>query len=303
MKKMKKISESKEEKNIIKNLGRILYKQTVRIFANSGLRKIEFIDNLNNYLRSRLKPNFIITKKYGHKMFLDELDSLHLSVHRDWENFETSIIEKEIKRGDVVLDIGANIGFYSLIMGNLVGNEGKVYAFEADPTNFEILEKNVKINEYKNIILINKAVLDKPGKVKLYIDEKNTGKNTLNKGENVKYVEVEAIRLDDYFPKNKEINFIKMDIEGSEGRAIKGMVNLLKKNKNIKIISEIYPGLLDEIGGEINFRTKDYLEFLEKIGFKLYDINEKSKSLRLSSPKDILNKHKNNFTNLLCKRS
>lgn len=286
----------------IKNLIRNLYKQILRIFAGSGLRKIKFIEDINIFLRVKLKPNFVITKKYNHKMFLDKIDSLYLSVHKDWDDFETTLLEKEIQKGNVVLDLGANIGFYTLVLARLVGEKGKVYAFEADPTNFEILKKNVEINGYKNVILINKAVLDKNGKIKFYVDEGNTAGNSIYQGKNTKSLEVEAVRLDNYFTKDRKIDFVKIDIEGSEFRAMMGMSKLLKENKKIKIMTEFYPKLLNGIGKENGLFAIDYLKFLRNLGFELYDIQEDSKSLVLSSDEEILNKCGNQWTNLFCKR-
>lgn len=290
------------EKRTIKNLGKIIYKNILKIFAGSGLRRILLIEKTNLLVRSILKPEFVITKKYGHKMFLDKIDSLYLSVYEDWEDFETSIMEKKLKRGHVVLDIGANIGFYTLIMAKLVGERGKVYSFEADPTNFNILKKNVEVNGYKNVVLINKVVLDKNGKIRFYIDEGNTAGNSLFRGNKREYREIDCIKLDNYFNKNDKINFIKMDIEGSEGRAIKGMSNLLKENKEIKIITEFYPKLLDGVGEEVNLGARDYLKFLKREKFKLYEIDEKGNSLILSQPNEILKKSKNKWVNLFCER-
>lgn len=286
----------------IKDRIRSLYKQILKIFAGSGLRKIKFIEKINIFLRVKLKPNFVITKKYNHKMFLDNIDSLYLSVNKDWDDFETTLLEKEIKKGDIVLDLGANIGFYTLILAKLVGKEGKVYAFEADSSNFEILKKNVETNGYENIILENKAVLDKNEKIKFYIDEGNTAGNSVLKGKNTKYKEVEALRLDDYFSKHKRIDFIKIDIEGSEYKAMIGMSKLLKENKNIRIMTEFYPKLLDGIGKEDGLPATDYLKFLRKLGFELYDIRGKSRFLVLSSDKEILDKCGNQWTNLFCKK-
>jgi len=290
------------KKRTIRELGTAIYRKILKFFAGSGLRRIGFIEKINLFVRTRLKPDFIITKKYGHKMFLDKIDSLYLSVNKDWGDFEKEVIEKQIKKGDVILDIGANIGFYTLIMAKLVGEKGKVYAFEADPTNFEILKKNVEVNGYKNIVLVNKVVSNKNEKIKFYVDRGNTAGNSLFNGDKEEYNEVDAIKIDDYFPNNKKIDFIKIDIEGSEGRAMKGMVNLLEKNKEIKIVTEVYPQLLNDVGKEEGINAKDYLNLLQEKNFKLYDVDEKNKSIVLSSPEEILNKYKNKWTNLLCKR-
>ncbi len=264
------------------------------------------VEDFRIFLNPKSIPEFIITKKYNHKMFLDITDSLKLSKNGDWERFAISLLEKEIKEGDTVLDLGANIGYYTLIMAKIVGDKGKVYAFEADPTNFNILKRNIEVNGYKNVILENKAVLDKNEIVNFYINKKNRAGNSLFQGKNStyradKYNKVEGIKLDDYF-KSEEIDFIKIDIEGSEFKAMKGMVNLLKRNDGIKVITEFYPMLLIGVGE--NGNPEEYLNLLDKLNFKLYDIIEGSNDLILSTPQDILNKYgaKSELTNLFCKR-
>jgi predicted methyltransferase len=85
---------------------------------------------------------------------------------KNQDKHEISLLNKYIRKGDVVLDIGANIGFYTKILSALVGEQGKVYAFEPDATNFSHLKKNA--GHLKNAVLINKAVSDKTGKITLY---------------------------------------------------------------------------------------------------------------------------------------
>ena len=171
----------------------------------------------NEFLISRLKSN--VTEINGHKMFLDSKDTLRLSILGVHEPFETEIIKKEIKKGDTVLDIGANIGYYTLIFAELVGENGKVFAFEPDPTNFAILEKNVEANGYKNVVLVQKAVTNKPGKLGLYLNEDRKAAHRIYDPHNgSKSIEIESIKLDDYFKDyDGEMDFIKMDIEGAEG--------------------------------------------------------------------------------------
>ncbi len=82
----------------------------------------------------------------GHRMFLDRFDSLSLSVVGRHEQCITELVQQIIKPGDIVLDIGANIGYYTLIFARCVGPTGHVYAFEPDPGSFALLQKNVQIN-------------------------------------------------------------------------------------------------------------------------------------------------------------
>lgn len=79
-------------------------------------------------------------------MFLEATDCLGLLTHEIHEPLMTEIIKRETKEGDVVLDIGAHIGYYTLMFARLVGKEGKVFAFEPDPDNFTLLKKNIEIN-------------------------------------------------------------------------------------------------------------------------------------------------------------
>jgi len=236
-------------------------------------------------------------------MFLDSKDTLGLSINEFYESLETEIVKKEIKKGDVAVDIGANIGYYTLIFAKLVGDEGKVFAFEPDPTSFALLKKNVEINRYQNVILVQKAVSNETGKIRLYLCDDNLADHRIyNSHDGRKSIEIEAIRLDDYFKGyTGKIDFIKMDIQGAEGDALQGMSLLLQKNKNLKMITEFEPVALKRFGME----PEEYLKLLVKHGFALYHINMQEKRIE---PADIVKLLKTytpeigNYANLLCLR-
>lgn len=219
---------------------RSILRKAIRLFSGHGFWRFYPTRVAFKFLEPRLKSN--VADVQEHKMFLDSKDSLDLSIFGLYEKLETQLVKKEIWMGDVVLDIGANIGYYTLIFAKLVGENGKVYAFEPDPTNFALLEKNVKTNGYENVILEQKAISNKNGKVKLYLGEDNKASHTIfDTHDNRQSIEIEAIRLDDYF-KNYDggIDFIKMDIEGAEGYAIQGMALLLRKTKKNKNFDRIF---------------------------------------------------------------
>jgi len=208
-------------------------------------------------------------------MYLDQIDSFNLSVRGVWEPFGTEVFKKQIKEGDIVLDIGAGIGYFTLIAARSVGNTGKVYAFEPEPTNYSIVEKNIQLNRYHNVILIQMAVSNKNGKCKFYLDKKDLGKHSLF-GNGKDFIEIRTTRLDDYF-KDEKIDFIKMDIQGAEWLALKGMVSILKRNKNIKIYTELDPASLRKSDTE----PQKYMKMLMDFGFNLYEINERTQKLEL----------------------
>src|SRR5207244_3754027 len=91
----------------------------------------------------------------GHKMLLDPIDTLGLSVRDVWEPLETKVVQNEVRRGSVVLDIGAHIGYYTLLMARLVGPQGRVFAFEPNPANYDLLRRNIQINSYRNVTAVN----------------------------------------------------------------------------------------------------------------------------------------------------
>ncbi len=144
--------------------------------------------------------------------------------------------------GMVAYDVGANIGYVSLLLAKRVGENGKVFSFEPLPDNQERLQKNVALNPNLSVRLIPKAVADKAGETTFLVHSSGgMGKLQGSFGKNVDFatqMEVETIGLDDfvYKEKNAAPNIIKIDIEGGEVQALKGMQRLLKKAKPILLI-------------------------------------------------------------------
>ena len=126
-----------------------LYKKVITLFYGSGLSKYSIVKNTTRYMTNKLHPEFVEID--GNKIYLDESDSLFLSSSILHEKTILNLVKNEIKKGDVVIDIGAHIGYYTVLFAKLVGPKGRVFAFEASPTNFEILKKNVNVNGYQNV--------------------------------------------------------------------------------------------------------------------------------------------------------
>lgn len=277
----------------------VAYKVVKSVLGGYGIGRFYPIRIIHNFALKYIKSNFVIIQ--GHKMFLDAKDSLNLSIYESYEEYETEFVKKEVKKGDVVLDIGANIGYYTLIFAKLVGESGKVFAFEPDPTNFNLLRRNVRNNGYNNVVLINKAVSEKSEKLKLFLSEDNLADHRIyDSQDGRKFIEIGSVRLDDYFKDySGEINFIKMDIEGAEYGAVQGMPDLIKKSRKIKVISEFWPFGLKKFGVE----PVEYLNRLLKYDFEIHNLNEKKKGLGLADAKELLKVYtveKENHTNLLC---
>lgn len=260
-----------------------LFVRIATYLSGMRLRRIPGTYFIYRFIYRTLAFPGIVLDIQGHKMFLDSKDALELSVHGVHELFTTEVIKREVKKGDTVLDIGANIGYYTLIMSKIVGMDGEVIAFEPEPTNYDLLGKNAEVNTYSKITLYQCAVSDKNGLTNLYLHKLAPEHRMCNPSGKHKSIKVQSGRLDD-LSLPKKIDFIKMDIEGAEGRAIEGMSQILQRNKNLKIVMEISPNLLKDFGDDA-FRL---LSKLISYGFQVDLINEASKCVELRTIIEII---------------
>lgn len=145
-----------------------------------------------------------------------------------YERYETAMILSQINDDAVVVDVGANIGYYTILMAQ---RAKKVYAIEPEKNNFEILEKNIKTNNLKNVIAIRAAVGNKNGEVKIVISKENFGDNRVGNGENMQTIK--CLRLDDILRNEQIISTIKIDTQGFEPEVIKGAEKIIKRDSPI----------------------------------------------------------------------
>ena len=203
-----------------------------------------------------------------------------------WEPDETAFLLVSLKEGMVFVDIGANVGYYTILASELVGRSGKVFAFEPDNRNFSLLDQNIKKNECGNVVAIQKAVSDETGKLRLYRSKSNFGDHRTYAawGEASPPSRlIEATSLDDFFSSGVRIDFLKMDIQGAEYAAFVGMKRVLQENHDIILLLEFTPVLLSEAGAS----PLQFLQELRRSGFVIYILLEHK--LREASDTEILN--------------
>jgi len=248
-----------------------------------------------SFKRFLYKHKFYMTNVQGSKMYInasDVLTSLHLIMLGVWGKCQTELFKKMVKKGDVVVDLGASIGYFTLLAARLVGKEGKVYAFEPEPRNFLLLCKNIALNGYDNIVAIRKAVSDREGFAKLFLSD-DYGSHSLYKFDNAKTpIITETVTLDNFFRKEGyHVDIIKIDVEGAEMVAFLGMEKLIRENKKLKIFVEFSPYRIREAG----YSPEEFLSKITEYGFKIYLIDELSGHVRCVSTRALLNyaiKHK-----------
>lgn len=271
-----------------------ILKVILKPLMGKGLNRFHLLLRLYTLLYQRLAPKgVILLKVHGHKIYVDGQDMgltpilLVKGVH---EEGVTRVFENEIKQAAVVLDIGANIGYHTLTAARLVGQKGRVFAFEPEPSNFDLLVRNAKANGYSNIIPLQKALSNKRGKARLFLHEAYWEAHSLSP-DNVsilsagseastfsgRYVEVDVETLDELFKDYEgKVDFIKIDVQGAEMAVLEGGRNIIDKNKDLKIVTEFWPAGLKRFAGS---DPEEYLNMLESYGFKLYLIDESKGSV------------------------
>ena len=181
---------------------------------------------------------------------------------------ELNLFKKIIKPGTVVIDIGANVGFYSNYFSKLTGSSGVIHCFEPDALNYKYLEKTT--SSLNNIHLNNKAVTEDDKSLTLYTSHRlNVDHRTYPVNEYAKSYEVKATSIDNYVNGKYKVDFIKMDIQGAEYPALIGMQKTLQSNPEILLLMEIAPSALKEFGTT----PKAIFDFVHSIGFHLYDFD------------------------------
>jgi FkbM family methyltransferase len=276
-----------------------LLKKTAWAVSGHGLGRVKPIRAAYDFCYRLLKPSSVMVQ--GQRMWLDDRDSLELATREVYEPMETRLFKKEIEPGQTVLDIGANIGYYTLIAAKLVGPAGKVYAFEPDPVNFKLLKRNVEWNGHTHVVLVDQAVSDKNRTTRLYLNPTNRGDHRIYDSKDGRAsIAVRTIRLDDLFIKmDKKVHFIKMDVQGAEAAALEGMKGLIRRNRSLKLVTEFSPGSLKLSGRD----PRKYLKTLQTLGFKLSEISEKAgyiKPVKIESLLRSLSDDSDSYTNLFC---
>lgn len=223
------------------------------------------------------KLSFIIPDKYflikfkGGKIYLNLKES-PMMLQRAfgvYEPYKFKLFHDLVKKEMTVIDVGANKGCFSLLSAKLMNDCGRVLSFEPEPINCEWITRSIDANNYKCITLFQMALSDSDGKADLYIGEKSGFHSLIsiagNAGQKITVIQK---RLDTILSENKisKVDLIKIDVEGAELQVLKGAVETIKQNNNLKIILDLHP----QKGVDIY----EIYDFLLQHGYKLYRIGK-----------------------------
>ncbi len=283
-----------------------------RADADAVLRAIPFAVPAFRKLYVRFRPlETIQTEFRRHTVFLNPQDleiTRRMLTLASWEPFETEVFEQVLRPGMTLVDVGANIGHYTLEAARRVGAAGRVIAFEPEPNNFELLCRNIEANRYANVTPVRKALSNHSGVARLALSAENLGGHHLEYASgDSRSIAIEMLTLDEYFRGTAQaVDVLKMDAEGSELFILEGMSELLHFNPNLILFTEFCPAALEAAGCSP-------LRFLEKLashGFQIGIIGAKKnriENLSAGSWEEFVTSllrsdHGRFYVNLLCLR-
>ena len=254
--------------------GFIIKRPLLDRYLGNMLVNLDLLIRKAGILNHELQKEYIQHNGFNIYFGKEDIDlASFIMTNNDYETETRETIESILKSGDVFVDLGANIGFFTLLAARLVGPEGRVFAFEPTPSTREFLVKNILENDYINRVVIEDyANSDRRGKAKFSITPLSVC-NSINVGEAVAgegEIEIKTISLDEYFREKtvKKIDLIKMDIEGQELAAIRGMEKINGVNPGIKIIFEYH----QENVKKNNLTSIEFFKLLQDYGFNQFTV-------------------------------
>ncbi|HPQ08427.1 MAG TPA: FkbM family methyltransferase [Bacteroidia bacterium] len=256
--------------NFIRNFFKheILEKYLIKKTRNKSINNFWSKLVPNNYQYKH--PTWRKINKNGILMEVDISDYIGHHLYYGFKDDSLNALLNLVKEGQIVMDIGANIGSTSLFIAQKIGSTGKVFSFEPDKYNFIQLSKNISLNKFKNIEIFNYGLGNIKGEFKLYISTTdNRGGNRIiadTNYNNKEYSIIHVERLDDFVEKNNisKIDLIKIDVEGYEYNVLIGAEKVIRKNKPVLFI-ELDDNNLKQQGHSASL----LISFLEKNNYRI----------------------------------
>ena len=213
----------------------------------------------------------------------------------EWEPLTTKYLERNVCEGDIVVEAGANIGYYTALLGTLVGNGGKVYSFEANKETYELATLTLKMNDlHSHVQIQNVAIANSNGFANLtyqpissaksmYINTGGSHLQTKNSKPLSNSITVRTVTLDSALPFVMNVSWLRMDIEGAEIMAIEGAQRIIQQSPNIKILMEWNRLLLEGFSDVSRF-----IDSMHQEGFKFYRLGWSSENQKPLSKEMLL---------------
>jgi FkbM family methyltransferase len=275
----------------------------VKHMSGKGLERSPFISRTYRFLTGHLIGEDIISVDvHGQKMYVNATFGLTLLSTGTYESerLMTTLFNDLVTEGMIAVDVGAHVGYYTLLSARAVGSKGKVFSFEPEPSNYALLLKNIRENSWTNVVPVQKAVTNTTGHIKLFIAKDPSGHSIGRDTPHQRAILVDATTLDNFFAgREHPIHTIKIDVEGAEMAVLQGMRNIIARNRQLNIFTEFNPGALMRAG----FSPSEYFQMLVNCGFEIYVINEPKQALEPAEISHVMKLCKGlGYVNLLCRK-
>jgi FkbM family methyltransferase len=291
----------KDAKTMFRPMNRtmeLLVRAKKRVAPNLQLENLPLYVPAKKWIFDRLRQKEVTV--HGFPFLLDPLDSLELSIFRSYEPFETALLSAEIRPGMTIVDVGANIGYYTLLFSKLTGDRGRVYAFEPEPQNFALLQQNLSRNGRTNVVALNRAASDRAGESFLYLSTENLGDHqAYPSGGGRRKVRITTTPIDACL--SGPVDLVKMDVQGFESHALNGMEAIIAASPRLTIFTEFWPEGLRRADSN----AADFLRRLRSFDFEIFFIDEYANRLEPADDAELLQRYApsvGTHTNLLCRR-
>lgn len=204
-------------------------------------------------------------------------------IEGKFEAAELAFLNRFLRQGMTVLDVGAHHGFYTLLASKSVGDTGKVFSFEPSPRERKALHLHLKVNRCKNVAIQGMALGDQNTDTDLYVvEDRAAGCNSLRPPDVAAKtfpVSVPVVRLDDWLAEHKidRVDFIKLDVEGAELTILKGAQRLLEHRPRPVILAEVQDVRTLPWG----YRARDIVTTLERLGYQWFELSAQGNLLEI----------------------
>jgi FkbM family methyltransferase len=207
----------------------------------------------------------------GHRGYLEAIRLGHR------ESLMATLLEDAVRPGATVLDVGAFVGHFTLLAARAAGPSGRIHAFEPDPRDYPWLVRNVEVNGFTDRVKTEPvAVTGATGTARLHLARQDTSQSSIVFARDaLDSVRVPTVALDEHLSSEGEVGVVKIDVEGAELEALRGMERTLASSPDVSLFIEVNPSALEAAGSS----TDNLLDQLRDLGFDYRLIDEQRRTL------------------------
>ncbi len=259
---------------------------------------------ISNWLIKKLIPEKV---KIGNaSLFLNPNDPVVSGAifFNVYEKTECKFLKSICFKGMKVLDIGANIGYYTALLSQEVGDDGLILALEPDIESYKYLSQSINYLKNKNVLSFPIAASNHKQKAPLYLSKANRGDNRLYQNNQKRdSIMVDCLTIDELSKQNKIESFdiIKIDVQGYEPQVFQGMQDTIQASQGLTILTEFWPKGIIQAGGS----PTDFLKALRKMKLRLYELKNNGSLVSLNQFRDnefVKRFPGRKYTNIVCKK-